>query len=124
MNALSERKRAANLLRAFFAPEIKAWRGEMALVKVYWGYGVGVSGLLGLFLLEALREGRSVLEQGLLAALALYTVWILVSVWRCAAHAPPQWRMLARLSTVVWACNAALVLSFLQFDLIMRFVSR
>jgi hypothetical protein len=113
--------RATAMARAFFAPELRAWRGEMALAKVYWGYGVGVSCLLGLLLLEALREGRALLEQGLLAVLALYTVWILVAVWRCAANASPQWRMFARLSTVVWACNAALVLTFLQFDLLMRF---
>lgn len=121
MKAISGAERAAAVLRTFFAPELRAWRGEMALAKVYWGYGVGVSCLLGLLLLEALREGRALLEQGLLVILGFYTIWILVAVWRCAAHARPGWRMFARLSTVVWACNAALVLSFLQFDLLMRF---
>jgi hypothetical protein len=123
MNALGGTNLTASLLKTFFAPELKAWRGEMSLTKVYWGYGVAVSGLIGLLVLESLREGRALLQQGLLVALALYTVWILVAVWRCAARAPPQWRMLARLSTVVWACNTALVLTFLQFDLLMRYVA-
>lgn len=107
-------------LRTFFAPELRAWRGEMALWKAYWGYGVFTSVLLGLLMLEALRENRLWLHQALLIALGLYTIWILVAVWRCAATARPHWRFFARLSTVVWAGNTALVLGFLQLDLIAR----
>ena len=33
-------------LSLFLAPELRAWRGEMALWKVYWGYGVFASALL------------------------------------------------------------------------------
>lgn len=109
-----------NLLAAFFAPELRAWRGEMRLWKVYWGYGVLMSLALSLLFLEAMRENRPLLQQGALLALALYTVWILVSVWRCATHAAPRWRVLARASTIAWACNAALVLSFLEVELIAR----
>lgn len=107
----------------FFAPELKAWRGKMQLWKVYWGYGVLTSSLLFLLLLGALRASRPWLQQGLLVALALYTAWILVAVWRCAARARPHWRFFARLSTVVWAGNAALVLGFLELDLTARLLA-
>lgn len=110
----------ARWLAAFFAPEMRAWRGEMRLWKVYWGYGVATSAALALLYFGSVREGEAWLQQGVLAALALYTIWILVAVWRCAAGAPPQWRFLARLSTVAWACNATLVLSFLQVELLLR----
>jgi hypothetical protein len=112
------------LLSAFFAPELRAWRGEMALWKVYWGYGVFTSALLGLLMLEAMREHRPWWQQSLLLALALYTVWILIAVWRCAAHAAPHWRFFARLSTFVWAGNAILVLGFLELDLLVRLFAR
>ena len=60
------------------------------------------------------------MEQTLLVALALYTAWILISVWRCAERARPHWRLFARLSTVAWAGNALMVLGFLQLDLLAR----
>lgn len=107
-------------LSDFFAPELRAWRGQMALAKVYWGYGVGVSAVLGLAMLGASSAGALLLEQTLLLALVAYTVWILVAVWRCAARSAPHWAFLARLSTLAWACNAALVLGFLQLELIAR----
>lgn len=109
-----------SLLSSFFAPELRAWRGQMELWKVYWGYGVLTSIALALLYVEAMREHRPLFQQSLLLALALYTIWILIAVWRCAAHASPVWRFLSRLSTVAWACNAALVLSFLEFELITR----
>jgi len=105
---------------AFFAPELRAWRGEMQLWKVYWGYGVLTSVGFSLLFVEAMREERLVLQQAILLVLALYTFWIVVAVWRCAAHVAPLWRLLARATTVAWAFNAALVLSFLEFDLIAR----
>lgn len=95
----------------------------MDLGKVYWGYGVLTSSLLALLMLEALRENRPWLEQGPLAALALYTVWILVAVWRCPKSSL-QWRFFARLSTIVWAANAMLVLGFLELELIARLLER
>ena len=96
----------------------------MQLWQVYWGYGVLTSLGLALLFLEAMREHRPLLQQGILLALALYTVWILVSVWRCAAHVSPLWRLLARMSTVAWTCNATLVLAFLEFELIARMIAR
>jgi hypothetical protein len=104
-------------LSLFFAPELRAWRGQMTLWKVYWGYGVLTSVILALLLLEALHEEKLWMQQTLLVALALYTAWILISVWRCAERARPHWRLFARLSTVVWASNALMVLGFLQLHL-------
>lgn len=107
-------------LSLFLAPELRAWRGEMALWKVYWGYGVFTSALLALLMFEALREQQLWMQQGLLFALVLYTIWILISVWRCAQHAAVRWRFFARLSTIVWAGNALMVLGFLELDLLAR----
>lgn len=112
------------LAAVLFEPELRAWRGQMALWKVYWGYGVFASVLLALLLIEAMREHRPWLQQGALIALALYTFWILVAVWRCAANASAHWRFLARLSTIVWACNAILLLGFLELELIARLLAR
>lgn len=107
-------------LAAFFAPELRAWRGEMQLWKVYWGYGVLASLFLSLLFVLAMLERRVLLQHALLLSLAVYTPWILVSVWRCAANALQPWRFLARLSTVVWACNAVLVIGFLEAELVLR----
>ena len=51
----------------------------------------------------------------MLAGLAVYTGWILVSVWRCAENIagrpfnlePGLWTWLARWLTVAWAINVA-----------------
>lgn len=107
-------------LMVFFAPEVRAWRGEMTLWKVYWGYGVAVSWLLALALGAALATQALLLVQVMLIVLAAYTVWILVAVWRCAGRTPQPWSFLARLSTIAWAGNATLVLGFLQIELLAR----
>lgn len=105
-------------LLVFFAPELGAWRGQMALWKVYWGYGVLTSFVLALLLLNALSERWLWMEQALLVALMFYTAWVLTAVWRCAERAKSHWRFFARLSTVVWAGNAVMVLGFLELDLL------
>ena len=51
------------------------------------------------------------------AALAAYTVWIVVSVWRCAFNVEkPLYGHMARALTVAWAINAVLVLGFLELQ--------
>jgi hypothetical protein len=51
--------------------------------------------------------------QLVLAALAPYTVWIVISVWRCAFNVEkPLYGHIARALTVSWAINAVLVLGF------------
>ena len=109
-------------LRVFFAAELRAWHGEEALWKVFWGYGVLVSVVLAVFYLLAMDEKRVVMQQMLLVALAAYTAWILVAIWRCAKGSP--WSTLARGLTIAWAANSMLVLFFLQFDLFAAFMER
>ena len=107
----------------FFAPEIRAWYGGAPLWKVFWGYGVLASSVLAIFYVSALYENRLVTQQALLLAFACYTVWILVSVWRCAGNCRnPSWGFLARLATVAWAGNAIMFLTFLQLGLVKKYL--
>lgn len=87
---------------------------------VFWGYGVFASCVLAALHAAALDLGQLVFQQFLIAFSALYTVWIVVSIWRCAENGAPFWGVLARWLTVAWALNAAFVLLFLQFDLLAR----
>jgi hypothetical protein len=95
------------------------WRGQGPLWKVYWLYGVVGSNVLALILL-LLMERNAVASgwlQLLLLALAIYTVWIVVSVWRCASNVEnPVYGHMARALTVAWAINAVLVLGFLELQ--------
>ena len=76
--------RLTKFLAEFFAAEIRAWRGEQPLWKVFWRYGVVTSGALIAFYVIGFYVDRIALRQVLVFCFALYTVWILVSVWRCA----------------------------------------
>lgn len=118
MNRLSISAFAAD----FFAAELRAWRGEQPLWKVFWIYGVAVSSVLIAFYVIAFYADRIALRQVLLACFALYTAWILVSVWRCANNTREKlWSLLARLLTVAWACNTIMILTFLQLNLIINY---
>jgi hypothetical protein len=112
----------AAFLSRLFAPEIRAWRGEHRLGVVFWGYGVLASSGLILVLGAAIVLGQVALQQILLVAGALYTGWILVAIWRCAGRAHPYGGGLARSLTIAWALNSALVLLFLQLDLLRRYL--
>lgn len=93
------------------------WRGDGPLWKVYWLYGVLGSNVLALILLLLMQEGAiaSGWFQLVLLLLAVYTVWIVVSVWRCAFNVEnPMYGHMARALTVAWAINALLVLGFLE----------
>lgn len=108
----------SGFLRAFFAEERRAWRGEMPLARVFWGYGVLLSLALAALTAMALLQGHWLTCQLLLMAAAVYTVWIVVSVWRCAGRADPYWGIFARWLTVAWALNAAMMLAFLQVEVL------
>lgn len=106
----------------FFAAELRAWRGEQPLWKIFWAYGVAASAVLITFYVIAFYVDRIALRQVLLLCFAPYTAWILVSVWRCANNTREKlWSLLARLLTVAWACNAIMIVVFLQFNLITRY---
>jgi hypothetical protein len=103
----------------FFAAEIRAWRGEEQLWKVFWIYGVATSVTIVALYIVAFYDGRVALRQVLLPCFAAYTAWILVSVWRCASNTEEKlWATLARFLTVAWAANTILVLTFVQLNLL------
>jgi len=109
-------------LAEFFAPEIRAWRGAEPLWKVFWIYGVTVSAVLAAAYAGALYGHEPELEQILLVAFAPYTLWILVSVWRCAENTRQRhWGVLARFLTIAWAANTLMILLFLEADLLTVF---
>jgi hypothetical protein len=92
------------------------WRGEGPLWRLYWIYGVLLSTLGGTLILVAVRY-RLVSSWIVLALVVLglaYTLWVLVSVWRCAfntGRAPygierETLGWMARLLTFGWALNA------------------
>lgn len=107
----------------FFETELRAWYGLLPLWQVFWGYGVLASSvMIGLYAMAAI-DRQVVAQQTLLIFFAIYTVWILVSVWRCAETAEPHWRLMARCLTVAWASNAVLVVLFQQLDLLTAYVN-
>jgi hypothetical protein len=95
------------------------WRGEGPLWKVYWLYGVLGSNVLALLLLLLVRADAvaTLWFQIVWLLLAAYTVWIVVSVWRCAFNVEnPMYGHMARALTVAWAINALMVLGFLELE--------
>lgn len=116
------RSHVSKFATKFFAAELRAWRGEQSLWKVFWVYGVVASGVLITFYFIAFYVDRVALRQVLLLCFAFYTAWILVSVWRCANNTEERmWGLFARLLTVAWACNTIMIVVFLQFNLITRY---
>ena len=111
-------RRMSVVLHQIFEPEVRAWFGLEPLWKLFWGYGVLASAAIIAFYAVATIERRAAVQQLLLIFFAGYTIWILVSVWRCAAMSMPVWQTLARSLTVAWAANAVLVIFFLELDLI------
>ena len=105
-------------LSLFFAPELRVWRGEATLRSAFWGYGVAASTVLAVLFATAYQLNQIALQQTLIVVSAFYTVWIVVGIWRCAANAVAFWSNLARLLCVAWAMNTAMVLMFLQIDLL------
>lgn len=108
------------LLAAAFGPQIAAWRGQAPLAHVFWGQGVFVSVALILVYIDALYRHDEITEQVALTVFQLYSLWVLVAIWRCAANATPPWGVIVRLLTIAWAVNTMLVAGFLQLGLIFR----
>lgn len=108
-------------LSLFFVPEIRIWRGQTPLGAVFWGHGVAASSAIVALYIAAVDLEHIILQQALLILASVYTVWILVGIWRCAPNAAPFWGNLARWLTVSWALNSVFVIMFLQFDLLVRY---
>jgi hypothetical protein len=118
----TDRSNVTKFAANFFAAEIRAWHGEEALWKVFWVYGVATSVTIVALYIVAFYDGRMALRQVLLPCFAVYTAWILVSVWRCASNTNENlWSTLARFLTVAWAGNTILVLIFLQLNLLIKY---
>ena len=97
------------------------WRGEGPLWKVFWLWGVVGSWLLAaLFLAAVTAFGLSwAVYLPFAVIMTAYTLWILVSVWRCAEIVTNErWGVVARTLTVAWALNVLMVGAFLGLDLL------
>ncbi len=91
------------------------WRGEGRLWVVFWIYGVLASALLTAIVLAATLNNWITAVWVLVALLlgVAYTVWVLVSVWRCAPNINDEplgipkdtLTALARWLTTAWAIN-------------------
>lgn len=112
------------LLARLFSAEIEMWHGNAPLARVFWGHGVLLSNiLLGLYG-ASIYFGQPLAEQFLLIGFGLYMLWILVAIWRSAARISTIWSLLARMLTIAWAVNIAMVLLFRELDLMTRFFGR
>ena len=99
-------------------PITRYWHGKGRLAPLYWLWGVAGSILLAVLVAGPPLAGLAGPGWALagIAVGAVYTLWILVSIWRCAeniAHPAPlgapreAWTWLARVLTIGWAINAA-----------------
>ncbi len=102
----------------FFGAELKTWRGEQPLWLTFWIYGAAVSGFLAILYGVAVYAATPAFQQMLLIVLGAYTIWVLISLWRCTEDAPRFSVVLARFLIVPWAANVMLVLAFLQIELL------
>ncbi|WP_270938288.1 hypothetical protein [Falsiroseomonas oryzae] len=99
-------------------PLLRYWHGEGTLAPLYWGWGVAGSILLAILVAGPPLAGLGGLRWALagICVGAVYTLWILVSIWRCAENIDrpvilgiprDAWTWLARVLTFGWAINAA-----------------
>ena len=109
------------MLKAFFEAPLRTWRGQVPLGIVFWGYGVGASSVIAALYATVLISEELALQQVLNTLSLLYTIWILVAIWRSSSNTASFRVDLARWLTVAWALNSAMVLLFLQFDLLARY---
>lgn len=111
-----------SLMTRILASEARIWRGHARLAGVFWLDGVLGSSALVVLYATALYLRAPVAEQALLLFCGVYTVWILVAIWRSSQGRSGFWPLLARYLTIAWAANVALVLVFRQLDLVLLFV--
>lgn len=98
---------------------LKYWHGQGPLWRVFWLYGVLTSHVLAAIYIFAMTANAVALQQVLLPLCFLYTLWIVVSVWRCAPNTSRELYMyVARALTVPWALNTIFIILFLQMELV------
>lgn len=120
MKSDKERRKLARL----FSAEIEMWHGKAPLGRVFWGHGVVLSNFLLGFYGATIYFPQPLAEQFLLIGLGLYTLWILVAIWRSAARDNTILSLLARMLTVAWAANITMILLFREMELMMLFFGR
>lgn len=99
----------------------RGWYADQPLWVVFWVYGVALSVALILALFGPALSGKISLTHFAVSVvvLAVYSEWILVSIWRCADRVEnKQWSTIARALTVAWAINLAMVLLFIAPDIV------
>ncbi|MFX0541225.1 hypothetical protein ACEWPM_005770 [Roseovarius sp. S4756] len=109
------------LFARFFEREIQIWYGNARLSTLFWRDGVLTSFILILLYATTIYLHQLVAEQLLLVFVVVYTVWILVSIWRCSLATGTVWGVFARFLVIAWAANVALVLLFRQLELLILF---
>lgn len=99
-------------------PVSRYWHGHGPLWEAFWLYGVTTSLVLAAIFTVAFVQKILWLQLLMIPVFAVYTAWIVVSVWRCAPNVHDQRLVpIARGLTIAWALNTAFVLAFLIFDL-------
>lgn len=103
---------------------IRLWRGEVALWKTFWLFGVGGGFVFGLPIFGALLALTDVPDDTtasiFLAAFGLlffYLVWVCVGVWRAATNylGNPVWAVLAKLAVAAEALKVLLLVVAVLF---------
>ena len=103
---------------------IRLWRGEMALWKTFWLFGVGGGLLLGLPVFGAILAITDVPDDATasifllaLAFLLVYLVWVFVGIWRAATRyqGNPAWAMLAKITVAAEAFKFLLLAAAVLF---------
>ena len=112
-----------SLLDRLVAPEVRAFRGEAPLARVFWLHGVAASVWLATISMAVIKQDDWPLTQAMILLDVGYTSWVLIAIWRCSANAQTSWGMLARWLTIAWALNAALVLFFMELELVLPHVA-
>ena len=103
---------------------IRLWRGEVALWKTFWLFGVGGGLLLGLPIFGAIlaltdvpddaTASRFLLALGLLLG---YLIWVFVGIWRAATtyQGNPTWAVLAKFTVAAETLKFLLLAAAILF---------
>jgi len=103
---------------------IRLWRGEMALWKTFWVFGVGGGLLLGLpifagmlALTDVPDDATARMSVAALGVLLVYLVWVFTGIWRAATMYPgkPVWAILAKIAITAETCKFFLLAAAVLF---------
>lgn len=101
---------------------VDAYNGKEPLWRVFWLYGVFFSTVVTTLFLWVVSQDIHFLaiDQVLVIAFIPYTVWLLISIWRCAFNVSQElYGHIGRALTVAWALNAALLVVSVELDVLL-----